>query len=300
VKRFRVLLLLLLLLPIGAVAQDTYLPPTSTAPPSANAAEPTAPPPLVINGKLDRDLTPDERRDFLQGKVRTINQDDGQVEIVHVAPGYPVSIRFSEPVIDMTIGDKKLVSVTRRGRVLVFTALAPSGDTPVQVFFPGEKIRIYHVFTSDNFADGDSSITVSPFGPDVHAVDYKDESRRDLRDFIRILGNYDALRQEGALDPRAISRSNIFRESKSTGFTLFYLYRIHGAVALTFAYKNLFPERVRFDESRLRISLGNSYFLPDYVSLHDMELAPGAVTTGLAIVFNPTFDPAQPLEIIWK
>ncbi|MDE1171782.1 MAG: hypothetical protein PW734_11340 [Verrucomicrobium sp.] len=316
----------LLLFPLLLPAQNqTYLPPTggrqlpghsddadpstgnaqltqsSSATSKSNTVEIVPPPPVMINGKPADRMTEEEERTFLQEKIRTISQPDGEVEIIHVAPGYPVTIRYSEPIADIAIGDKKLVSVQKHGKILLLNALLPNGDTPLQVFFSGSRMRPYHIFATDTYAKGDSSITVQPFIMDGTPQGYQPNmSRRDLRDFIHIIANYDALKQEGSLDSRNIRRDDVFRENPATGFTIYYLYRIHGAAAFTFAYKNISRNRVRFDESRVRLAIGNSLFIPDYVSFHDVQLDPGGTTTGLVILFNPTFDVRQPLEIVWK
>ncbi len=257
------------------------------------------PPPLVINGKKDKDLTDDEQREFLQEKVKTINQDDGQIELIRVAPGYPVTLRFSEPIQDIAIGDKGLLTVQNKGRVAEISAVATQGDTPVKFLFSGAKIRPYHVFVVDTFLNGDSMVSVEPFDYSA-SQPYHTPNPRDLTQFIKILANYDALRINRQLDPRKIRRTPIFKENPATGFTLYYLYQINGALAYTFRYANPTQAEVHLDESRLRVEVGNGKFIPDFVSFSEPVIAPHSAITGYLVLFNPAFAISRPVEIIWK
>ncbi len=258
------------------------------------------PPPLIINGKKDKDLTDDERREFLQEKIKTLDQEDIQIETINVAPGYPVTLRFTEPIQDFSVGDKGLVSVQSKGRVAEIAALAPQGDTPVKFLFSGNKIRPYHIFVVDSFLKGDSIISIQPFVYATASQPYKAPSQRDLTAFIKIIANYDALLVNKRLDSRKIRRTPIFKKNPATGFTLYYLYQINGALAYTFAYNNFSETRVRFDESRLRLQVGHGKFIPDYVAFTDPLLDPHATTTGYLIVFNPAFTLNLPVEVIWN
>ncbi len=283
----------------------TTLPPTQ-GPSSFAAGQPATPgappPPAVIGGKLAKDLTEDERLQFLQQKIRTVHQADGQVEIIHVAPGYPVTLRFADSILDTIVGDPELFSVQRRGRLLEIAARALAGDCQIKVVFGGGALRVYHAFVAENFVPADSVVTVEgDLAPGAARAGKAGEiDARDLAWLIRVTCNYDAMLAEGALDRRRVTRAEIMRESRSTGFTVFHLLRIDGAAVWTFAYRNLSHQRVLFDESRLRISIGNSLFLPDYVSIHDPTLDPGGVTTGFAIVYSPVFRPEQPVEVVWR
>lgn len=287
-------------------AQQTLRPTRGTPSSPVQAAEIAPPPePLVINGKLDRDLTDDERREWLQSKVRTIWQEDGRVEILHVAPGYPVTLRFSEPVLDLSIGDGGLVNVQKRNRIIEIAAAAPEGDTPLKVFFPGDRVRLYHVFVVDSFLKGDSTVTVSPFTGQAsgRGANYKatpDKQRAMLGDIIRIIGNFDAMAQEGALDKDSVRRDDLFQRRVETGFALYHRYQIGQAAAWSFEFENRYPASVRLDESRLRLLIGNMMYIPDYVSLHASSLASGAKTTGFAVFFAPPFRLDQPMQLVWR
>jgi hypothetical protein len=269
-------------------------------------------PPLIIKGKYADELSDDEKKEFLQEKIKTIYQEDGQVELLRVAPGYPLTLSFEDSIGNVVVGDTSLVNVSNlNDRTLLLSALIREGDTTMQVFFPGNKLRIYHIFIADNFLTGETAIRVAAFGdagPNGGATAQQtagwlgnSKDKLDIRSITQIIRNYDALVQEGAVDSRMVKRFEIFRKSGITSFTTYYIYKFSSDPAVvTFAYENPFPYPIRYDESRLRLAIGNVRYVPDYVSIHKNVLAPGERTTGFAVLSHPAFRFDQPFELVWK
>lgn len=265
-------------------------------------------PPVLIDGKRADELTEDQMLGFLQGKVRTIHQGDGQVEVLRVAPGYPLVLEFADPVSGWELGDGKLVGVKRSFQSLILRATEDKGDTSLIVFFPGGKTRPYHVFVEETFAKTQTLIRVAPFGKRNGMVQNASWSGgaqpgqcADVAEVARVVENYDLLLREGSITPRDIQRVGLFRRSQMTGFDYYYLYRFaSGPLAITFSWRNPFPYSVRLDESTLRVAIGQSRFIPDFVSVNKEVLAPRAATSGFLILFDPPFAPEQPFVLVWK
>ncbi|QSR86862.1 hypothetical protein EM20IM_00360 [Candidatus Methylacidiphilum infernorum] len=266
-------------------------------------------PPVIINGKKAEELTDDELIQFLQQKVKQIHQEDGQVEILRTSPGYPLAIEFSEPITGWELGDGKLIHVTKHGSALILRSLDSTGDTSLLVFFPAGRTRIYHIFVESDFQKALSLIRVSPFSKNgssfssqlVSFASQNDEDLSAVGYVAQIIANYDLLFREGSIKPMDVQRIGIFRRSKLTGFDYYYLYRFaSGLLAISFAWKNLYPYKVRLDESTLRVSIGQSRFIPDYVSLNKVILAPGEMTSGFLIITNPPFSADQSFALTWK
>lgn len=313
-KTIKTLILFLVLTSSLLIAQP---PPTSfsdeepslTKDPSKAVIIEQAAPPVIINGKPADMMTDDEKKDFLQKKIRTINQEEGQVELLRAAPGYPLTVTFEESVKSVVVGDPTMLKVeTLNPKTLVFTAAVREGDTSVQVFFSENRIRVFHVFVPQNFLDGETTVKVEAFqdtpGAEGGSMNVGYVSRGedlDIRTITQIIRNYDALIGEKAIDSKVVKRSEVFRTSNITSFTTYYIYRFAGGpAAISFSYKNPFTYPVRYDESRLRIAIGNVRYVPDYVSLHRTTLAPGEVVTGFAVITKPVFTFDQPFELIWK
>lgn len=275
------------------------------------------PPEVLINGKPAHTLTEDETIEFLTQKIKTISHEDGQVELLKVAPTYPLTILFSEPIQMYVVGDDKMIKVELVGGssggggagntaptgMVIRATSRPPGDTVVQVFFAGGKVRMYHIFLQDNFVTADSCIRVVSFGksPSDKTFGLSNRGQLDVRAITNVIRNYDALLREKAIDNRLVKRTEVFRKSNITSFTTFYLYQFASKpVAISFAYQNPYPYPIRYDESRLRIALGNVQYIPDYVSFHKNTLQPGETTTGFAIVARPAFDVNQSFELVWK
>ena len=263
----------------------------------------TPPPPLQIGDKLDRDLTDDELRDFLNGKTRKIVQPDGQKELIKISPGYPVKLRFTEPVLDSIVGDPGALAVSKKGRILVLSAkTSETADTTLDVMFSGNRLRRYQIFFLDNYVKADDLIDVGDFPEEsVRLVsDTQTGVRKSIKDWLLLIENYETYRAQGVVTDQQVKRTTVFRKNENSGFTTYSIYVSSGAMAVTFAFENKYMNRIRMDETRLRLSLGNSLFIPSYVTLSATELDPGKSLTGVILVFNPTFSPTQPMDIIWK
>ncbi|VVM06255.1 hypothetical protein MAMC_01014 [Methylacidimicrobium cyclopophantes] len=265
-------------------------------------------PPVLVNGRRADELNEDELRNFLQDKVRTIHQGDGQVEMLRIAPGYPLVLEFAEPISGWELGDGKLISVKRSLQSLILRATEDKGDTSLIVFFGGGKTRPYHLFVEESFAKAQTLIRVAPFAKRNGMVQKASWSGgeqpgqyADVAEVAHVVENYDLLVREGSITPRDIQRLALFRRSQMTGFDYYYLYRFaSGPLAITFAWRNPFPYPVRLDESTLRVAIGGSRFIPDFVSVNKELLPPKAATSGFLILFDPPFAPEQPFALVWK
>ncbi|CAB4243568.1 conserved exported protein of unknown function [Methylacidimicrobium sp. AP8] len=265
-------------------------------------------PPVVINGRRADELTDDEMLGFLQSKVRMIHQGDGQVEVLRLAPGYPLVLEFADPISGWEVGDGKLLSVKRSYQSLILRATERGGDTSLIVFFGGGKARPYHVFIEESFAKTQTLIRVAPFRRQeglVQKVSWGGGAQpgqyADVAEVARVIENYDLLAREGSISPRDIQRLPLFRHSQLTGFDYYYLYRFaSGPLAITFCWRNPFPYPVRLDESTLRVAIGQSRFIPDFVSMNKELLPPRAATSGFLILFDPPFALDQPFTLVWK
>jgi hypothetical protein len=295
------------------LAQGAVPPPPSGAKAGGVTTEgnvvviPKPPDPVIVDGKNAKDLDEDQMREFLESKIQTIYQSEGAVEILKVAPGYALTMTFNEPLSSVVVGDPALVNFNNKGKVLVLSANARAGDTSMQIILPGDRILNYHIFIAPNFADAQSTLNVivgaggrggeggggSPY--------YRPDEGLDVRAIANIISNYDALIEEGAISKSGIKRLGIFRKSDLTSFEYYYIYTFKGGpVAISFAYTNPFSYPIRYDESRLRLQMGNMLFIPDYVSFNKVDLGPGEVSTGFAVIADPGFVPSQPFELNWK
>lgn len=287
---------------------QTQQPPPATTDPKSNVIRRPADP-VVVNGKRATDMTPEEMREFLQGKVKEIEQSKGVVNMLKLAPGYPLTLTFDSPPLGAVFGDTGLVTTKTLGRTLILSAAQRKGDTSMQVIFPGNSLFVYHIFITNNFADADTAFQVSTLenkGPRQRP--YRQETygggalgADDITSAATVIANYDAMLQEGAISSSSVKRIDIFRKSESSGFTIYSLYRFKdGKVAISFAYTNPYGHPQRFSESRLRVQLQESLFIPDYTSFQKLQLTAGETTTGFLVLKNPPFSFSQPLEIVWK
>lgn len=294
---------LLILCSFFAQAQFTPPPPVRGIIASESEAPETKPAdPIQIQGKKAEDLNSEETRDFLQEKVRTISQQDGEVELLRLAPGYPLTLSFSESLQHVVVGDPKMLGYQKMGKTLVLSATAREGDTSIQVFFSGNQLRVYHLFIEPNFSTGETAVRVNPFSTSRTSFSKSSNatslSRKEILEIIR---NYDLLIQNKAIQKRDVQRIDLFRKSRYPGFTYFCLYRFtSGTLAVTFSYQNTYSVALRTDESKIRIELGHQLFIPDYVSLHKNFLMPQERTTGLAIFDQLPFSADQPFEFVCR
>jgi len=257
--------------------------------------------PVVIQGKKADQLSDEETRDFLQGKIRTISQRDGEVELLRIAPGYPMTLSFSELPQTIILGDPKMVGYQKVGKTVVLSATTRQGDTSLQVFFSGGKLRVYHLFIEPDFVTGETSVRVTPFSSDfkMHSTSKGGMGSSTIKEILDVVRNYDLMIQEKSIHPREVRRIDLFRKSRYPYFTYFALYRFSsGPVVLTFSYENSTPVVVRVDESKIRLELGNRLFIPDFVSFHKNLLNPGERTTGLAFMYQAPFSGEQPFELV--
>ncbi len=262
------------------------------------------PPPVIIDNKPADKLTDDETTDFLQEKIKTITQEDRQVKLIHIAPGYPITLFFDEKPSDVIMGDKKMIGAQIVQNGLVLTAQARNGDTSMQVLFGPERDYIYHIFIEPNFLDAETSIKIvsgsgGPTGGGGAAS--SGPSGLNIPYISQVLSNFDAMNAEGGIDRQGIRRTQIFRHSNVTGFTYYDIYQFSdGTVALTFAYRNSYDSSYRFDESRLRVTIGSEMYVPDYVSLNKTILSAGEATGGFLVLSRPAFSLKQIFELNWK
>ncbi len=301
IDRFYALLFYSLLTGI-AFAQFTAPPPLRGKMVSEEELEESKPAdPVMIQGKKAEQLTDEETRDFLQGKIRTISQGDGEVELLRVAPGYPMTLSFSEIPQNIILGDPKMVGYQKVGKTVVLSAMTRQGDTSLQVFFAGGKLRIYHLFIESDFVTGETAVRVSPFSSEASSgsINSKGNSTLGLKEILEIVQNYDLMIREKVIRPQEVRRIELYRKSCYPGFTYFSLYRFaNGPVVVTFSYQNSRSVAWRVDESKIRMELGHRLFIPDYVSIHHPFLMPGESTTGMALMYQPPFANEQPFELV--
>ncbi len=263
------------------------------------------PPPVVINGKRAEELSEDEMIEFLQSKIQEIDQEEGQVKLLKIAPGYPLSLFFSETVQDTILGDPELIKISPTNRGLVLTAGARGGDTPMTLVFSGGRRLFYHIFIAQNFSNSMTSLKVNfiKTGPSAGRSGklIMREGNLDVAYIANVIFNYDALKNEKALDAQAIKRFPVFRVSNVTPFTYYDLFRFSdGTIALTFSLRNETGRPVRVNESKLRFTLGNLEFIPDYASIDKLRLQPGEATKGFVVIIKPPFSTEQKFELNWR
>jgi hypothetical protein len=260
------------------------------------------PKPVIIGEKAADDLTDDEMIDFLQTKIQEVDQTDGQVRILRVAPGYPLTLLFNQSYQDVIVGDKGMVDVAKTPRGMVISATARKGDTSMQVMFSGGRRLVYHIIIAENFKEGMTSIRINFLRKTAASSGIMArDGGLNVRYIATVISNYDALKQEKAIDAQAIKRFPVFRKSKVTPFTYYDIFRFQdGTIAITFALENRLDQPVRINESKLRVVLGNMEFIPDYTSINHLRLDPGQKTTGFVIIAKTPFTINQPFELNWR
>ena len=87
---------LLFLSGLSALAQEVVPPAISDATPGTNGTPIISEPakPVMINGKPASELTEQQMLDFLQEKIKTITQEDGELLPLRVAPGYALKLLY--------------------------------------------------------------------------------------------------------------------------------------------------------------------------------------------------------------
>ena len=268
--------------------------------------------PVVVNGKKAADLSSDEMETFLSSKITNVQQSEDNVISLHLAPGYALTLTFDAPPQSVIVGDPALMTYKPIGRTLVLSAHQRRGDTSMQVIFPGNRVFVYHVFIASSFVDAQSAVKVtteesspnasSPYGSSRRGSPYEGSlGADDVKSVANVIANYDALIQEGVMKRGEVKRVDVFRHSDSTSFTTYCIYRFRdGKAAISFAYTNPYRNNLRYDESRLRVQIKESLFIPDYVSFQHLQLGPSETTTGFLILSKPPFSFDQPFEIVWE
>jgi hypothetical protein len=251
------------------------------------------PDPLIINGRAAEEMGPDEIREFLSLKVREAWMEDGDVELLNISMGYPVVLRFNQPVQAVSVGDPELFRVERMGRMVEVVALQPQGDTPLRVFFAGDKVFYFHAFARATYLEGDAIVTVNGGmdGANPRILTSAKDGGMGVAEVLRTVANYDILLQERAINPRRVTRTEIFApRTQQTGFTVYYRYNVEGVTVYTFRYDNPYQVPRVLDRSRLRFRIGNMDFVPDYVSLSRTDVGPAGGTMGVALFWRAPFD----------
>lgn len=271
--------------------------------------EPAAP--ALVNGKPVTDMNDGELHEFLEQKIRTVEQSDGQVEVLHIAPGYALTLHFEENIEGVVIGDPNLVSQKLHGqRVLILSATQREGDTSITILMPGGKTLHYHIFISPDFTTADTNVRVtsrasqagSSAASSAPTIGHSNAAETiGVKSMLNIVSNYDVLVQEKSVSAREVHRVDIYRFNRITSFTTYYLYHFSsGFSVLTFSYRNPFPYRVQYDESRLRIQIGDIQLIPEYTTLHQTKLAPHHSTSGVTLIRHPAMHVDQPFALFWK
>jgi len=264
--------------------------------------------PVVINNKLANSLTEDETVDFLQSKIRTIEQGDGEIFILRVAPGYALTLTFEESVSAVIMGDPTLASYSRTGRTVILSAKQRAGDTNFKVLFTGGLLREYHLFVEPNYVTAQSTIKVltpkksSPEGTDEGTGGYVNaKGEFDIKSIMDVILNYDALEKERAIDIHRIRRTSVFKESADGRFSYYYIFTFPGNVkAVSFSCRNPSQSGASMDPARMHLQVGELSFRPDYISMERSYLRPGQSTTGALLFNNPAVSLNQPFEITLK
>lgn len=268
-------------------------PPTGGSSFQAGSSAGRPPDPLIINGRAAEEMGPDEIREFLTMKVREAWLEDGDVELLHVSVGYPVVLRFNQTVQAVSVGDPELFRVEKMGRMVEVVALQPEGDTPLRVFFAGDRVYYFHAFARGTYLEGDAIVTVNGGvdGASKPTPTSAGGGGMAVSDVLRTVANYDILLQERAISPRRVNRSEIFgARSVQTGFTVYYRYNVEGATVYTFRYDNPYQVPRVLDRSRLRLRIANMDFIPDYTSLSSTGVGPGGHSLGVALFWKAPFD----------
>ena len=260
-------------------------------------AEPAKP--VIIDGKRASDLSEDELTEFLQSKIQTIEQGDGDLVLLRIAPGYALTITFEEPVTTVIMGDPTLAAYERAGKTVILTAKQRAGDTNLKIQFNGGVLREYHIFIEPNYSHAQSTIRVVT--PKSHATGGNDTGSQyisadgefNVPTIARVVLNYDALVKEKSIDTTHIKRQDVFRQAASGEFTYYSVFTFPGGVkAISFSCRGN-----NVDASRLRLQVGEIAFRPDYVSFERTGTKSNGTTMGMLLFNNPGFALTQPFEI---
>ena len=307
----------LLMSTLPVLAQEPIPPPlpeSSPASPSNSPIISEPAEPVMIDGKPASELTEQQMLDFLQGKIKTIEQEDGELIPLRVAPGYALKMMFQEPIMDAIPGDPALCSLTKVGnKILVFNAKQRAGDTNLSVFFAGGIVRHYHIFIEANFSTADDfyrvlaaqqapETGVAGSSPRASAIMFLDGAGGvNVQNLSNVINNYDALVQERAVDTNRVRRREIFRRGSASAWTYYYIFEFsNGSAAVSFRYRNPGAMETVFDPRRVRLQIGAMVFVPDYATADREYIGPGQAVIGYIFFKQPAFSLNQPFDLVWS
>jgi hypothetical protein len=302
---------------LSVLAQEVVPPAMSDATPGTNGTQPiiTEPAkPVMINGKPAGELTEQQMLDFLQGKIKTITQEDGELLPLRVAPGYALKLMYQEPIMDAVPGDPALCTLTKVGsKILVFNAKQRAGDTNLSVFFSGGIVRQYHIFIEANFSTADDFFRVlaATEAPETGVGTGSGASTANMfidasgevngSNLTNLINNYDALVNERSVDTNRIRRREVFRRGSGTAWTYYYVFDFaNGSAAISFRYRNPGRMEAVFTPERVRIQIGAMVFAPDFATVDKEYIGPGQSAIGYVFFKKPVFSLNQPFDLVWS
>ena len=301
---------------LSVLAQEVVPPAISDATPGTNGTPIISEPakPVMINGKPASELTEQQMLDFLQEKIKTITQEDGELLPLRVAPGYALKLLYQEPIMDAVPGDPALCSLTKIGsRILVFNAKQRAGDTNLSVFFAGGIVRHYHIFIEADFSTADDfyRVLAATEVPETGVGGGSGASSATLfmdasggvngSNLTNLINNYDSLLSERSVDTNRIRRREVFRRGSGTAWTYYYIFDFaNGSAAVSFRYRNPGSMEAVFTPGRVRIQIGAMIFTPDFASVDKEYLGPGQSAIGYVFFKKPAFSLNQPFDLVWS
>jgi hypothetical protein len=302
---------------LSVLAQEVVPPAISDPTPGTSGTQPIISEPakpVMIDGKPASELSEQQMMDFLQGKIKTITQEDGELLPLRVAPGYALKLMYQEPIMDAVPGDPALCTLTKIGsKILVFNAKQRAGDTNLSVFFAGGIVRQYHIFIEANFSTADDFFRVlaATEVPEtsVGAVSGASSSSMFLdtagevngSNLTNLINNYDALLSERSVDTNRIRRREVFRRGSGTAWTYYYVFDFaNGSAAVSFRYRNPGRMDTVFTPGRVRIQIGAMIFTPDFAAIDKEYIGPGQSAIGYVFFKKPAFSLNQPFDLVWS
>jgi hypothetical protein len=302
---------------LSVLAQEVVPPAMSDATPGANGTQPIISEPakpVMIDGKPASELTEQQMLDFLQSKIKTITQEDGELLPLRVAPGYALKLMYQEPIMDAVPGDPALCTLTKVGsRILVFNAKQRAGDTNLSVFFAGGVVRQYHIFIEANFSTADDFFRVlaatevpetgvgGPSGASSASMFLDASGEVNGSNLTNLINNYDALVSERSVDTNRIRRREVFRRGSGNAWTYYYVFDFaNGSAAVSFRYRNPGRMEAVFTPGRVRIQIGAMIFTPDFAAVDKEYIGQGQSAIGYVFFKKPAFSLNQPFDLVWS
>jgi hypothetical protein len=275
----------------SVLAQEVVPPAISDATPGTNGTPIISEPakPVIINGKPASELTEQQMLDFLQEKIKTITQEDGELLPLRVAPGYALKLLYQEPIMDAVPGDN------------------------LSVFFAGGIVRHYHIFIEADFSTADDfyRVLAATEVPETGVGGGSGGSSATLfidasggvngSNLTNLINNYDSLLSERSVDTNRIRRREVFRRGSGTAWTYYYVFDFaNGSAAVSFRYRNPGSMEAVFTPGRVRIQIGAMIFTPDFASVDKEYLGPGQSAIGYVFFKKPAFSLNQPFDLVWS